>query len=222
MKYLFIMAHPDDEADVGGTIYKLTHSGHEVAVAIMVGKAEARRNLSEELDKEEKASMDLLGVSKVYHADFPNIKTNTVPHLELVQFIESCIKDWQAEAIVTHHSADVNIDHAITSEAAIAACRLFQRTDGVPRLRQLLFCETAGATEWALDSSKNRFMPNFFVEIGREGLEIKLQAHSLYSGVPRPYPHSYSKECYEGLAAYRGVQCGCNYAESFQCVFRSE
>lgn len=222
MRYLFVMAHPDDEADVGGTIYKFGKQGHEVAVAILVGKAAARRNLSDTLASDEQNSMDILGVKKVYHADFPNIKTNTVPHLELVQFIEGCIEDWGAEAVITHHPADVNIDHAITSTAAIAACRLFQRKEGVPRLRFLMFCESAGATEWALDSSKNRFTPNYYVEIGREGLEIKLKAHHAYSGVPRPYPHPYSPEAYEGLAAYRGAQCGGKYAEAFQCVFRSE
>ena len=63
----------------------------------------------------------------MYHADFPNIKMNTVPHLELVQFIEHCIDDFQAEAIVTHHPTDTNNDHVMTSGAAQAACRLFQR-----------------------------------------------------------------------------------------------
>ena len=132
------MAHPDDEADVGGTIFKLAKNGNEIAVAILVGKVQARRNLSATLTQEEQLSMNLLGVKKVYHADFPNIKTNVVPHLELVQFIESCIEDWQAEAIVTHHSADVNIDHALTSTASIAACRLFQRKTGIPQLQTCL------------------------------------------------------------------------------------
>ena len=222
MRYLFVMAHPDDEADVGGTIYKLGQKGHEVAVAILVGKAAARRNLSSKLEQEETASMELLGVKKVYHADFPNIKMNTTPHFDLVQFIESCIEDWRAEAIVTHHTADVNIDHVITGTAAIAACRLFQRKAGVPKLKLMLMAETACATEWALDSAKNRFTPNYFVEIGEDGFEMKMKAFSLYSGVTRHYPHPNSRETYEGLAAYRGAQCGCNYAEAFQCVFRSE
>ena len=222
MKYLFVMAHPDDEADVGGTIHKLSSSGDDVAVAIIVGKAAARRNLSDTLALDEQNSMDILGVSKVYHADYPNIKTNTVPHRSIVQFIEGCIEDWQAEAIITHHPADVNIDHSITSSAAMAACRLFQRREGIPRLRLLMFCESAGATEWALDSSDSCFTPNYFVEIGRDGLETKLKAHHSYAGVPRPYPHPYSQESYEGLAAYRGAQCGCSYAEAFQSVFRSE
>ena len=92
MRYLFVMAHPDDETDVGGTIYRLSHSGHEIAVAIMVGKAAARRNLSDTLADDEAEAMRILGVSKVYHADFPNIKTNVVPHLDLVKFVESCIE----------------------------------------------------------------------------------------------------------------------------------
>ena len=222
MRWLFILAHPDDEADAGGTIYKLTESGHEVAVAIIVGKVAARRNLSHRLDDEEHRSMELLGVKQVYHADLPNIKMNTVPHLDLVQFIEHCIADWRAEAIVTHHTADVNIDHAETGKAAIAACRLYQRTSGMPKLRLLLMCETANATEWALDSSLNRFAPNYFVEISSDGLNKKIEAHAAYQGVMRPFPHPQSAEVYRGLAAYRGAQAGLDYAEAFECVFKSE
>ena len=222
MRYLFVMAHPDDEADVGGTIYTLSKRGHEIAVAILVGKVAARRNLSDTLSEEEEKSMRLLGVSKVYHADFPNIRTNTVPHLDMVQFIEGCIVDFQAESLITHHGADVNIDHVETSRATIAACRLFQRREGLPRLRNLLLCETVGATDWALDSKKNRFTPNYFVEIREEGLQKKIEAHQSYIGVMRPYPHPQSIEAYEGLAAYRGAQAGVKYAEAFESVFMSE
>ena len=58
-KWLFVLAHPDDEADVGGTIYKLSQSGERVAVALLVSKAAARRNLSSDLANEEKRSMDI-------------------------------------------------------------------------------------------------------------------------------------------------------------------
>ena len=82
--------------------------------------------------------------------------------------------------------------------------------------------ETACATEWALDCAKNRFVPNYFVQIGEDGFGTKMKALSFYEGVPRPYPHPNSRETYEGLATYRGAQAGANYAEAFQCVFRSE
>ena len=222
MNYLFVVAHPDDEVlGAGATIHKLIGDGHKVAVAIMVGKAAARANLSATLSDDEAKAMQILGVEKTYHADFPNIKMNTTPHLELVQFIESCIKDWRADAIVTHHPADVNIDHAETSKAVNAACRLFQRTDCVPRLKELLYMEVPSSTEWNLNTGENTFVPNTWVEIGKDGVDIKIKALDAYTGVMRPYPHPRSVEAMSGLAAYRGAQAGVNYAEAFQCVFRS-
>ena len=221
MNYLFVVAHPDDESDAaGGTIHKLIQEGNKVAVAIMVSKAAARRNLSETLSMDEEEAMEILGVDKVYHADFPNIKMNTVPHLELVQFVESCIEDWNAEVIITHHPSDTNNDHIQTSYAVQAACRLFQRRDNLPALKEVLYMEVLSSTEWSLDTSANRFTPNYFVEVGKEGVELKLKALSEYKGVMRPYPHPRSNEALEGLAAYRGVQAGCNYAEAFECAFR--
>ena len=207
MNYLVVVAHPDDEVlGAGATIHKLIAEGNNVAVVIMVGKASARANLSETLSADEKKAMSVLGIEKVYHADFPNIKMNTVPHLELVKFIEECIADWQAEAIITHHPSDTNIDHQETSKAVNAACRLFQRVSGVPRLKELMYMEVPSSTEWSLNTSENRFMPNLFVEIGTEGIEIKLKALSEYIGVMRPFPHPRSEQSIKGLSAYRGVQ----------------
>ena len=222
MNYLFVVAHPDDESDAaGGTIHKLIQEGNKVAVAIMVSKAAARRNLSETLSMDEEEAMEILGVDKVYHADFPNIKMNTVPHLELVQFVESCIDDWKADAIVTHHPTDTNNDHVMTSYAAQAACRLFQRRPGVPQLKLFMYMETPSATEWSLDSSTKRFIPNYYIEIGKEGLETKIKALRAYKVVMRPYPHPRSNEAYEGLAAYRGCQAGLKYAEAFEIVYET-
>lgn len=131
-----------------------------------------------------------------------------------------CIEDFRAEAIITHHPADTNIDHQETSKAAQAACRLFQRKDGIPSLKLFMFMEVLSATEWALDASANRFMPNCYVEVGKEGIDVKLEALSAYNGVMRKYPHPRSNEAIVGLAAYRGAQAGCSYAEAYECVFR--
>ena len=223
MNYLFVVAHPDDEVlGAGATIHKLVNQGNKVAVAIMSGHAAARANISATLSEDEAKAMSILGVEKVYHADFPNIKMNTVPHLDLVKFIESCIEDWQAEAIITHHPSDTNIDHQETGKAVNAACRLFQRTEGVPRLKELLYMEVPSRTEWSLNSAENRFTPNTFFEIGDEGVKVKLEALKAYKGVMRPYPHPRSEKAIEGLAAYRGAQAGLEYAEAFECVFKCD
>ncbi len=220
MNILIVVAHPDDEVlGAGATIHKLSKEGNKVAVAIMSGHAAARANISETLAEDEAKAMSIMGVEKVYHADFPNIKMNIVPHLELVQFIEKCIVDFQAEVLITHHPSDTNIDHQETGKAVNAACRLFQRTEGVPKLKELLYMEVPSSTEWSLNTSENKFSPNLFVEIGEEGVDVKIQALNAYKGVMRPFPHPRSEKGIEGLAAYRGVQSGREYAEAFECVF---
>ena len=220
MNVLFVVAHPDDEVlGAGATIHKLVKEGHKVAVATLANHAAARVNLSDTLSADQEKAFSIMGVQKAYGADFPNIQMNTVPHLKLVQFIESCIEDWKADSIYTHHPSDTNNDHIMTSCAAQAASRLFQRREGVPALKQFIYMEVPSSTEWSFDSSANRFAPNMFVEIGKDGVEVKLKALDAYTGVMRPYPHPRSVEAIEGLAAYRGVQAGCNYAEAFECVF---
>ena len=219
MKYLVVVAHPDDEVlGAGATIHKLVSEGHKVAVAIIVSQAEARKDLSSSLSSDEHEALSIIGVEKIYHASFPNIEMNVVPHLKLVQFIEYCIEDWGAEAIITHHPSDTNNDHVQTSYAVQAASRLFQRRENFPILKELLYMEVLSSSEWSLDTSSNRFQPNYFVEIGKIGIELKLKALSAYKGVMRDYPHPRSNEALEGLAAYRGAQAGCNYAEAFQCA----
>lgn len=220
MRYLIVVAHPDDEVlGAGATIHKLVKEGNEVAVCIMANHAAARANISETLESDTMKAFEILGVNKFYQADFPNIKMNIVPHLELVQFIEKAIEDFKADAIITHHPSDTNNDHVMTSYAAQAASRLFQRKEGIPDLKLFLYMEVLSSTEWSLDASANRFVSNYFVEIGKEGVKLKVKALEAYKGVMRPYPHPRSVETIEGLAAYRGAQAGCNYAEAFECVY---
>ena len=221
MNYLIVVAHPDDEVlGAGATIHKLIKEGNNVAVCTMANHAAARANISATLADDQNKAMDIIGVRKCYAADFPNIKMNTVPHLELVQFIEKCIMDFQADAIITHHPSDTNNDHVMTSYAVQAAIRIFQRRNDVKPIRELWYMEVPSATEWSVDSSSNRFQPNMFVEIGQEGIDVKVSALNAYCGVMRPYPHPRSSEGIRGLAAYRGTQSGQNYAEAFECVFR--
>ena len=220
MKYLVVVAHPDDEVlGAGATINKLIKEGNEVAIATMANHAAARANISDTLADDQARAFEIMGVVKSYAADFPNIKMNTVPHLDMVQFVEKCIEDFGAQAIITHHPSDLNNDHVQTSYAVQAACRIAQRKEGLPSLKLVLYMEIMSSTEWSLDSGANKFDPNYFVEIGKDGLGLKFRALYAYKGIMRPYPHPRSDEVVEGLAAYRGGQAGCKYAEAFECVF---
>lgn len=218
MKYLFVVAHPDDECDgAGGTIHKLSTSGIPVAVAILAGKAEARRNLSDTIADDERKAFNILGIHQSYQAEFPNIKMNAVSNRQVVKFIRDCMEDWQADVVMTHHPTDTNNDHMVVSYATQEA---FRRIEG-RKMNGLYYLEASSATEWALNSTKNRFRPNTFVEIRLEDMEAKLKALDAYKNVSRPYPHPQCRESYQGLAAFRGAQSMFQYAEAFECVFRS-
>lgn len=222
MSYLIVVAHPDDEVlGAGATMHKLAREGEEINVCVLCGQAQARAGLSDQLGAEMQDCLRLLGVNRVFVGDFPNIKMNTTPHLSLVQFIERAILETGADHIITHHPSDLNNDHHQTSIACQAAVRIFQRRADVPALKELLFMEVLSSTEWALNTSVGDFRPNTFVEVGKEGVDIKLRALSCYKDVMRPYPHPRSTEAITGLAAYRGCQAGLCYAEAFESAFRA-
>lgn len=223
MSYLIVVAHPDDEVlGAGATMYKLANEGQSVNVCILSGDVEARqyRPSLTELYEDVDNSMNILGVEKIIKGEFPNIQFNNVDHLKLVQFIEKAIIETNADVVFTHHPGDLNNDHLHTSLACQAAVRLFQRRSDVKPLKELLFMEIPSSTEWALNKSMKQFSPNTFIEVGKEGVEKKIEALSQYRGVMRKYPHPRSSEAITGLAAYRGGQSGMVYAEAFESVFR--
>lgn len=223
MNYLVVVAHPDDEVlGAGATICKLTEAGHRVDVCIMCTEAKARafRPEDNELNDDLNASADMLGIGKRYEGTFPNIEMNNESHLHLVQFIEKAIASTEPDVVITHHPSDTNNDHLHTSMACQAAIRLFQRRPEMKPLGELWFMEVLSSTEWAVNSAMNRFTPNTFVEVEKSRVETKISALAQYRGVMRPYPHPRSEEALLGLAAYRGAQAGCNYAEAFECVLR--
>lgn len=223
MNYLLVIAHPDDDVlGAGASIKKFTQNGNSVSVCIMCAKALARsfRLDDFEFNADMENSAAILGVNKLYKGNFPNIEMNSIPHLQLVQFIEQAIVESEPDIIITHHPADTNNDHLHTSLTCQAAIRLFQRRERVKPIKEFWYMECLSSTEWSVNTSMRQFTPNTFVEIGKENLDVKIKALEAYRGVMRPYPHPRSKEVIEGLAAYRGAQSGCNYAEAFECVFR--
>lgn len=223
MKYLLVVAHPDDEVlGAGASIYKWTHSGDNVDVCIMSTDAKARafRPEDNELNDDLNSSSDFLGIGRKYEYSFPNIEMNTVPHLQLVQAIEKAILDSQPDVVITHHPADTNNDHLQTSLACQEAVRLFQRRPEVKPITEVWYMEVPSCSEWAINSALKKFEPNCYVEVGEDCVDAKIKALSMYRGVMRPYPHPRSTEYIKGLAAIRGGQWGLNYAEAYEIVLR--
>jgi len=216
--YLTVTAHPDDEAlGFGGSSFVLTQKGNRVYNCILSGSVDVRlhRPEVEELLEHTNNAQKFMGAESPILGSFPNIKFNTVPHLELVQFIEKVIEEVQPDIIITHHPYDLNNDHYHTSKACQAAARLFQRREMKP-LIGLYFMEIPSSTDWAFPVDGQNFVADTYIEIGEKGLDQKLKALHAYKGVMRPYPHPRSNESIQALATLRGSEVGRMYCEAFQ------
>lgn len=219
---LVVVAHPDDEIlGFGATGAKLVANGEIVQPIILCGSVDVRtlRPTNEELYADMLKANVEVGFAEPILGDFPNIRMNTVPHVEIVQFIERQIEKFKPARIFTHHPGDLNDDHTQVSKACLAAARLFQRRADIPALEALYFMEILSSSDWAFSGVTEAFKPTTYVEITAQ-LQQKISALNHYRNVMRPFPHPRSVEIVTGLAAYRGGQSGLNYAEAFQLVFK--
>lgn len=219
--FLVVVAHPDDDVlGLGGTGRRLTAAGHRVQAAILCGEVSARgqRPSDGDLRADILRATERLGMAEPILGDFPNIRMNTIPHLDLVQFVERAIEEAGATRLFTLHPSDLNDDHRQVSRAAQAAARIAQRRPELPPLRSLHYMEVQSATDWAFRGD-TAFSPDSYIEIGEEGVAAKLEALACYREVMRDFPHPRSAEAITGLAAVRGGESRKRYAEAFQTAY---
>jgi LmbE family N-acetylglucosaminyl deacetylase len=214
-KILVVAAHPDDEVlGCGGTIARHISEGDVVTVAFMTNGVSARNNGSDDNQLARKTAADLalsiLGVSNSCYFDYPDNSLDTVPLIDLAKTIESVVGRYQPNIIYTHFSDDLNVDHRLTHQAVMTACR----PQAWCSVKQILCFEVLSSTEWN-SYSKNKFNPNKFVNIEQFWLQKK-SALEAYSEEMRSHPHSRSMEAVEALAVLRGAIVGLKKAESFQ------
>ena len=218
-----IVAHPDDEVlGFGGSGSRLAADGSLIAPVILCGNVDARahRPSDKDLHTDMNSASEKLGFLPPEKGNFPNIQLNTIPHIELVKFVEEHIRDFRPHHIFTHHPGDLNDDHRAVAEAARVGSSLYLRDPQMPPLESLSYMEILSSTDWAYPNSGNDFIPDLFQEISETELALKVEALGCYRDVMRPPPHPRSREGLEALARYRGGQRGMMWAEAFQCIYR--
>lgn len=157
----------------------------------------------------QKAS-DLLGIASVELLSYPDNRMDSVDLLDVVKSVEDRIKKINPDTVVTHHSADLNIDHQVIHEAVMAACR---PQPGNP-VKRILSFEVPSSTEWQSPTFGNSFIPNWFEDIS-DTLELKIRALEAYETEMREWPHARSIKAVEHLARWRGASIGREAAEAF-------
>jgi len=214
---LVIAAHPDDEVlGCGGTIARHAADGDSVHCLFISDGVSARPDYSPtELLTRHAASAStalILGVTANYHLGYADNRLDAIPLIDIVQSVEQIVKKLQPNIIYTHHHGDLNIDHRITCEAALTACR---PTPG-SSVQSIFSFEIMSSTEWALPQAEP-FLPDHYVEITAH-LQQKMAALQAYEEEMRESPHSRSISHLKALAIHRGHSVGLHAAEAYQTI----
>jgi LmbE family N-acetylglucosaminyl deacetylase len=215
-RVLVIAAHPDDEVlGMGGTIALHADGGDQLRIVCVTdgsstqypGDAETRARK----EGEARRAASELGVSDYVHLDLPDMKLDTLSHVEINAVVEQQIRDFAPQVVYTVQP-DVNRDHRALFDSVAVATR--PTPDQVVR-RVLTYAPTS-STEWT-PAPLNWFVPNWFVDISGT-FDRKLAAFARYETEQRDYPHPRSERAVRAAAEFYGASCGCEYAEPFVLV----
>lgn len=217
-KILVIVAHPDDEVlGMGGTIARLTSEGKEVNVLIVTDGSSAqyreKYNLNDIIiakKEETRECNNILGVKKVYYGNLPDMRLDTVPHIDINKLIETHINLLKPDTVFTHFWGDINLDHQIIFKSTLVAVRPFQE-----HIIKTLYCfKVPSSTEWTPNKADTIFMPNTFVDISKF-TETKYTAFEKYSTELRDYPHPRSIRHLRESDIVSGLRMGMSAIEEF-------
>jgi LmbE family N-acetylglucosaminyl deacetylase len=190
VKVLLVAAHPDDEVlGAGGTLARHVSEGDAVDVLICAQG---------------------LGTAAPRFLDFPDNAMDSVALIEIVRKVEAAVAASAPQVVYTHHPSDLNVDHRLTAQAVLTACRPLPGS----AIAAVYAYETVSSTEWGLPDAGAPFAPTHFVDVSAT-LEQKLRALGAYASEMRPFPHPRSLEAVRHLAAWRGSIVGCAAAEAF-------
>jgi len=208
LNVLVIAAHPDDEVlGMGATIKKLSKAKNKIHLAVITEGASAQYKNKKMIESRKNAckkSAKILGISSIDFLGYPDMKLDTVSHLEINKKIEKIIKKFKPKIVYTTPAHDLNLDHKIVHDSVLVATR---PQSGV---KEVLSYEIPGIV-------KKPNQPNVFEDITLE-LKYKIQAMKCYKSELNRYPHSRSLKAIESLSSQRGIQSGIKQAEAFEII----
>jgi len=130
---------------------------------------------------------------------------------ESISYIENVLADLNPSSLYIPSNTDTHQDH----QALFNVVRISTRMFGKAPIKQIFCGEIISSSECCIQSN---FYPNFYEPLSFEQVTKKQKAMELYANELNKYPHPRSVEGIEIYAKKRGMECGENYAEAFNCL----
>ncbi len=222
MKRIVVFAaHPDDELlGLGGTVRRLADEGCELHAVIMAEGLTSRANTRdeadlsglEELQEDARKAAGIVGYKSIEFCGLPDNRMDRMELLDIVKIISKFVEKYTPDTIFTHHHGDLNIDHRLTCEAVLTACRPV----GENKVERIFAFETPSSTEWNFNYNEP-FTPNVYFDVTNT-LEAKIKGMACYCSESTKYPHPRSAKALRSLGRLRGSNSGFEMAEAFMLL----
>ena len=218
---LVFAAHPDDELlGLGGTVRRLVNEGVTVRAVIMAEGITSRSESRDQADKNELAELkedarraaEIIGYKSIEFCDLPDNRMDGMELLDVINIVSKYVEKYQPDTVFTHHHGDLNIDHRITCEAVLTACRPV--VDYC--VKRIYTFETPSSSEWNYNYSEP-FTPNIYFDV-TDTLDAKVKGMACYRTESTSYPHPRSSEGLYILGKTRGTNVGFEMAEAFMLL----
>jgi LmbE family N-acetylglucosaminyl deacetylase len=208
-RILAVGAHPDDvELGCSGTLLKFKKQGAHVDIVVCRDDNAPKPSVwrdRETMQQEYRKAEDLFGIkfkilnNPVDKDGRPVLTWNSA----FVKIMDDIVYKGNYDLIITHSPGDHHQDHVNTYNIVNSSLRRWQ------------------GEFWLMEggpySNKNtQFKPNVFVDI-TEHIDKKIELIGCYQS----YFSDILLHNIKGLAAYRGQMLNKNYAEAFECKWRT-
>ena len=222
-KVLIIACHPDDEIlGCGGFLDKYKNQYKFKVIFLAEGsswrykdKVKYEFNINRDIASRQNSAIKALKLFSISDVSFFNHacgQLNKVPQTILNKIIEDQIQIFRPNIIFTHSNKDLNLDHQTIVKSVLVATR---PTSIKNIISEIYSFEILSSTEW---NFLNKFKPNYFVSMSKKNILNKWNALKCYKSEIQKKPHPRSLFGIETLAKYRGLQCGSNFAESYEII----
>lgn len=207
---LVLAPHGDDEVlGCGGTIFKHVKNSSDVYVVFI------RKSYDERSEHQMACAQKARGILGIKDAYNLNLDDNIIFNkLALIQEIEKVINLIKPTTLYCPFYGDLHQDHRAVFEAVNVASRAWAEH----RINKILLYDTISSTDQGLFNTIHPFIPNYFVSLTKDQINVKLAALKTYDKELKGSDHPRSLENVLDRARITGRQINEQYAEAFMCL----
>lgn len=208
-KVCIIVPHCDDEIlGFGGAIQHHKSKGDEVDVLIV------RNPYIDNRSMERRGASSKCALTLKYHLKLANIREDEfILQRSIINIVDKHICEANPDILYTVSGDDSHQDHKILFQIINTITRV---TNKRLHIKQIYCGEVPSSTGNSFGSSQ--FQPNFYLPLTKDMIKQKIELFSMFKEEVNKFPHPRSAEGIRTFAKFRGMQCGSEYAEAYNCI----